>query len=794
MAARSPFRSVTKPAQVPSLGSTGALSARPTARRGSPFAAALLAWAVLGIGAGSPLAAVAQTLAATVTAAPLPVAVVVNPVTNKIYVASLIANGQVTVIDGDTNSTTAVAVGALPYAMDVNTVTNRIYVANSGSNNVTVIDGATNATTTIPVGLNPSAVAVNSTTNKIYVVNASLDGTISVIDGATNTVTGNIFAGFEPIASVAVDPANDTLFAIAGSNNLYTVNTPTVYVINGASGAITEAEQGQNPMGLFMNPVSGQLCVENNGGNAHVISFVNSSDSEVLDATTEAGGIAVALDTVTDKAYFADDDSVQVLDGKTLAVTLLPIAVDPLGDVVLLQSIAVDPVANVIYAAAYSKQGFLVAIDGVTGAYTTVPVGSLPTFVAVNPVTHKVYVLNNDATGTVSIINGISPASAPTIAAQPQSQTMNAGSTVAFNVVANARPSPAYQWTFNGVPLSDGGGISGSTDAYLVLGGADAVRAGSYACVVTNASGSTTSATANLAIVSTSSPGRIINLSTRASVSLSSSVGQGILFTGFVISGTGSKSLIVRGIGPTLADFGVSGVIEDPTLALYDSATPANLIARVAAWQTPPSLPATAPWLGAVSPTDASTADFAQVGAFALPLGSADTAVKISLPAGADTAQVSSAGGNSGVVLAELYDDDPGNPAAQLINISSRALNEAGSGTLIAGFEISGSSAETVLIRASGPALAALGVSSTSLATPLQLYDSGGNLIISNQKWGGEPQIAAVAARVGAFPWTDPNSYDSALLITLPPGRYTAEVDPNGFGNGEALVEVYAVR
>ena len=77
-----------------------------------------------------------------------------------------------TVIDGATNATTTVAAGTEPLAVAVNPVTNKIYVANRRSgNNVTVIDGATNATTTVPSGTHPEAVAVNPVTNKIYVAN-----------------------------------------------------------------------------------------------------------------------------------------------------------------------------------------------------------------------------------------------------------------------------------------------------------------------------------------------------------------------------------------------------------------------------------------------------------------------------------------------------------------------------------------------------------------------------------------------------------------------------------------------
>ena len=100
-------------------------------------------WALL------PSVAEAQTLLATVTAAPIPISITLNPTTSKIYVVSFCANGVVTEIDGDTNAATTIPVGSYPYGIDVNTVTNKIYVTNSFSNSVTVIDGATRATTTI---------------------------------------------------------------------------------------------------------------------------------------------------------------------------------------------------------------------------------------------------------------------------------------------------------------------------------------------------------------------------------------------------------------------------------------------------------------------------------------------------------------------------------------------------------------------------------------------------------------------------------------------------------------------
>ena len=127
----------------------------------------------------------------TVAVGIAPIAVAVNPTTDKIYVANeggYPQVGTVTVIDGATNNTTTVAVGVFPIAVAVNPVTNQIYVANSGSSNVTVIDGATNNTATVVTGTGPVAVAVNAVTNKIYVANA-FSNNVTVINGVTNSTT-----------------------------------------------------------------------------------------------------------------------------------------------------------------------------------------------------------------------------------------------------------------------------------------------------------------------------------------------------------------------------------------------------------------------------------------------------------------------------------------------------------------------------------------------------------------------------------------------------------------------------
>ncbi len=132
---------------------------------------------------------------------------------------------------------------------------------------------------------------------------------------------------------------------------------------------------------------------------------------------------------------------------------------------------------------------------------------------------------------------------------------------------------------------------------------------------------------------------------------------------------------------------------------------------------------------------------------------------------------------------------------SRLLNISSRGFVGSGANSLIAGFVVGGSTPKTVLVRASGPALAAVpfNVPGTLPDPQLQLY-SGSTLLASNDGWGGSAPITAAAAEVGAFAWSDPTSNDSALLMTLSPGAYTAIVSGSSGDTGVSLVEVYDVQ
>ena len=379
--------------------------------------------------------------------------------------------------------------------------------------------------------------------------------------------------------------------------------------------------------------------------------------------------------------------------------------------------------------------------------------------------------LSTYATSDTFIIFAASPASVVLVAtSQPESQTVANASTVVFTFAASGYPPPSYQWYFNGAQIPD-------TQPMLVINGATAASAGSYYCTATNANGSLTSNAASLFISGTSDIGRLVNISCRAQVG----TGGNILIAGFAVGGAGTagtEQLLIRGSGPALVPFGVTGALADPQLQIFSGS---ELLGTNDGWNGSPAIASAA----------------SSVGAFAWPIASShDAALLENLPGGPYTAQVAGEASDSGVALAEVYDDtQPGarTPTTpRLVNISARVQVGTGGNILIAGFVIGGSTSKTVLIRASGPALIEFGVLGTLPDPMLQLY-SGGTVVAASDGWGGNPQIASAAASVGAFAWSNPASNDSAILVTLPPGAYTAQVAGASGDSGVALAEVYEV-
>jgi YVTN family beta-propeller protein len=315
-----------------------------------------------------------------VSAGTTPFAAAVNPATNKIYVANA-DSSSVTVIDGATNATVTVPAGATPIAVAINPVTNMIYVANENSNTVTVIDGATNETFTVPVGTAPDAVAVNPFTNKIYVANI-LSGNVTVIDGATNT-TITVPAGTQPIA-VAVNPLTNKIYVV---NNV----SANVTVIDGATNSTSTVGVGTYPQTAAVNQLTNKIYVANAGNGT--VTMIDGATNEAVAVANGIGPHLLAVNPVTNKIYVGNNTDITVIDGTTNATVTVPLGITP-------WDLAVNPTTNKIYIADINNNNVMV-IDGVTNSTSTASAGAGPVAAVVNPVTNKIYVANrfsNDIT------------------------------------------------------------------------------------------------------------------------------------------------------------------------------------------------------------------------------------------------------------------------------------------------------------------------------------------------------------------------------------------------------------
>ncbi len=347
--------------------------------------------------------------------------------------------------------------------------------------------------------------------------------------------------------------------------------------------------------------------------------------------------------------------------------------------------------------------------------------------------------------------------SAPTFTTQPASQSVSLGANVTFAVVAAGTPPPALQWR------KDGAAILGATGATLALASVTEASAGSYTVVATNAAGSATSAPAQLTIFAApgTSTARLSNLSVRTAMA----AGQ-TLIVGFAVSGGGNRGLLVRGVGPTLAGFGLTGAMADPRLELYNGTT---LVAQNDDWGNSAAL----------------SAAFASVGAFPFTAGSRDAALLQTIDG---TRSVQLKGTGAGVVLLELYDSG-GTDSARLINVSARNQVGTGDNVLICGFVVAGTGAKNLLIRAVGPRLTDFGVTGVLVDPRFEVFRTGATAAVaSNDNW--DASLAATFASVGAFSLVN-GSRDAALVTSLTPGSYTVQVSGVANGTGEALVEIY---
>lgn len=258
-----------------------------------------------------------------------------------------------------------------------------------------------------------------------------------------------------------------------------------------------------------------------------------------------------------------------------------------------------------------------------------------------------------------------------------------------------------------------------------------------------------------------------LNISTRLEVRS----GNEVMIGGLIISGHRPKKVILRAIGPSLAKSAVAAFLGDPALELHDSS--GAVIATNHNWKVSDS---------------GNPSEYNGIAATGIaPSDDREAAIVATLQPGLSyTAIIYGESNTTGIGLLEAYDLDP-RVDALLANISTRGFVGARDNVMIGGFILGGGGgASKVVIRAIGPSLGAAGISNPLSDPTLELHDSNGNIIVANNDWG-DSQRAEIEA-TGLAPTND---LESAIVMMLSPGNYTAVVAGKGGGSGVGLVEVY---
>ena len=531
--------------------------------------------------------------------------------------------------------------------------------------------------------------------SRIFVVQVSTAAVTSTIDTSA--------ASYDGEGTVAVSPQGDYALAIDGSNNLIAIQAPF-----DSSSAITTVTMP----GLGSNPGT-QSIVFNSAGRAFVRT---SAGVSVLDAPYNSIAFTIPLDLDP----VSPIGSITITpDGKTLLVTNQN---QGFGSTIY--------IFNAPYSASSTSQTLLtnsglrtlqVSPDGTKAIYV---IGDFFGSRAVRTLNAP---FNSSSIGeTLPLPPGVTSFEDVGFSTDGSLAILGGGSSTEAPLLIKA-PFTAAGAELSYIPVDAANPARGSGAARFLPGGAP---------------------------VAASS---LLNISTRLQVL----TGNQVLIGGFIVTGTDPKMVILRAIGPALADFGISDALADPVLELR--ASDGSLIMSNDNWRMD------------------QESEIEMTGL--APSKDLESAIVATLDPGAYTAIVSGKNGGTGVGLVEAYDLDSASDS-ELANISTRGFVATESNVMIGGF-ILGSEAN-VLIRAIGPSLADFGVAGALADPTLELRDVQGTLISSNDNWKDPNQLEI--EMTGLQPSKDA---ESTVLETLPAGAYTAIVAGAGATTGVGLVEVY---
>ncbi len=498
--------------------------------------------------------------------------------------------------------------------------------------------------TPLPAGLN-----INATTGVISGTPTAIGSTIVTL-GATNSAgTATTTFTIKVAPAVAVPVITHTP---AGTTSAATAGTPFSYTVV-ASGSPTSYNATSLPAGLNIDATTGVISGTPTTPGSNTVTL----------AATNSAGTATTTFTINVAAAVVAPVITSTPAGTTSAAT----AGTPFSYTVVASG---SPVS---YSATPLPAGLI--INATTGAISGTPTTAGTTNVTITAT-------NAAGTATTTLVVVVAPVPSSRIVnfsaratSGPGSQTLIMGFVVAGDgknlLVRGIGPTLSSLGITNALAdpmltLSSSSGALASNDNWQTgIGGQDqsasiattAARVGAFALpngsrdsallyTVNNGAHTTgllrRDSPTGVALIElydtdTVLGSRLVNVSARINVT----PGEGTLIAGLVIAGNAPKKVLIRGVGPALAAFDVTGVLADPQIAIFSGA---SLIAGNDNWET------------GTSTSAQIIASSAQVGAFALPAGSKDAALLAVLQPGAYTVQVTGVGNTSGVALIEVYD------------------------------------------------------------------------------------------------------------------------------------------
>jgi cytochrome c peroxidase len=263
----------------------------------------------------------------------------------------------------------------------------------------------------------------------------------------------------------------------------------------------------------------------------------------------------------------------------------------------------------------------------------------------------------------------------------------------------------------------------------------------------------------------TPTPAQPLNISTRLGVG----TGDNAMIGGFIVTGNTSKPVLIRGLGPSLINSGLTGLLLDPVLELRGA--DGGLLLQNDNWK------------------DAQRSEIE--GTPFEPGDDREAVIIASLPPAAYTAVLTGTNQSTGLGLLEIYDLDQ-TVASELANISTRGFVGAQNNVMIGGFILGGNNNNTrVAVRGLGPSLVQFGLDNLLADPTLELHDANGATLIANDNWTDDPASAALLSGNGLAP---ADSNESAIFTTLPPGQFTAILAGQSGGTGLGVIEVYNLR